>query len=319
MFVENGMEASASVPAASQGHLVDMAAFPPARLGSQHSMGEKLCCLLEAGKILYFQVAPFGLAQHDVDVLLRQRLAHGWGHKNIAYRPMQDRVTGCDAKHADSQRLHEVLRTFSRRTVDYVAGLLPGYASAWRLDYASFRPIEEKGRSLRLHARNDLIHVDSFPKRPTHGDRILRIFTNINPAAERHWITGEPLDVLSANMGANFASRFLRSRPTLRQRAARILSFPGRSSSGYDHKMRQIHQSMKEDSEFQRTCRKHHSHFPPGSGWLVFTDAVPHAVVSGKYALEQTVIVSRSSMRLPEKCPAAILERLNSAEVRRAA
>ena len=29
---------------------------------------------------------------------------------------------------------------------------------------------------MRLRARNDLLHVDSFPTRPVRGDRILRVF-----------------------------------------------------------------------------------------------------------------------------------------------
>ena len=301
------------------GHLVDAERFLSARGGTQEP-GEELCRVLEEGKILYFPAAPFSLSPHDTDVLLRQRLAQGRWHKNIAYRPLQDRVTGFDARHADAEHLHHALRAFSRGAVEYVAALLPGYASSWRLDYASFRPLEEKGRSLRLHARNDLIHVDSFPKRPTCGDRILRIFTNINPSAERHWITGEPLDVLAAKMGADFVRQFLRpAQPTLRQRAARILKLPGRRASPYDQAMRRMHQLMKENVEFQRTCRKQHSHFPPGSAWLVFTDSVPHAVVSGQYALEQTVIVPRSAMRLPEKSPAAVLERLTAPPFAKAA
>lgn len=310
----------ASAHTKETGHLVEMDQFLASHHGSPAEVGEELCRQLEAGKILYFPASPFPLSRIDTDVLLRQRLSQGGWHKNIAYRPLQDRVTGFDARHADAKRLHEVLRTFSRNSLRYVAGLLPAYSASWRLDYASFRPLEEKGRQLRLHARNDLIHVDSFPKRPTHGDRIMRIFTNINPAAERHWVTGEPLDVLATTMGPEFSRRFLRPAAlTLRERAVRLLRFAGRGSSPYDQSMRRIHQLMKEDSEFQQSCHKDHSHFPPGSSWLVFTDAVPHAVVSGQYALEQTVIVPRDVMRLPEKAPAAVLERLARFSLRKAA
>lgn len=304
---------------AEQGHLVDMERFLAGEQGRSSAAGDELCRLLEAGKILYFRESPFALSGGDTDVLLRQRLSQAGWHKNIAYRPRQDRVTGFDAAHADAKRLHAALRNYSRQSLAYTAGLLPAYGACWRLDYASFRPLEEQGRQLRLHARNDLIHVDSFPKRPTHGDRILRIFMNINPAAERHWITGEPFDVLAAELGADFARLFLRSpRASLWKRAARIVGFNHRGSA-YDDAMRGIHQLMKENSEFQANCRQHHSHFPPGSAWLVFTDAVPHAVVSGQYALEQTVIVPRSAMFSPEKSPAAVLERIAAARPAQAA
>lgn len=308
-----------SVNLAGCGHLVDMDKFLADSKNAPHATGDQLCQLLEEGKILYFPKSPFSLSPADTDVLLRQRLSQAGWHKNIAYRPRQDRVTGFDASHADARQLHVALRNYSRQSLDYVAALLPGYGRCWRLDYASFRPLEEQGRQLRLHARNDLIHVDSFPKRPTHGDRILRIFTNINPAAERHWITGDPLDVLAKNLGTEFTRLFLRPRrESLWKRAARIVRL-GKPHSPYDDAMRGIHQLMKENADFQANCRKHHSHFPPGSAWLVFTDSVPHAVVSGQYALEQTVIVPRSAMRLPEKSPAAVLERSAAVSLAKAA
>ena len=50
------------------------------------------------------------------------------------------------------------------------------YAATWKPDRGSYRPEEEATRRLRLTARNDLIHVDAFPNRPTQGYRILRVF-----------------------------------------------------------------------------------------------------------------------------------------------
>ncbi|HWB13498.1 MAG TPA: Kdo hydroxylase family protein [Pirellulales bacterium] len=311
MAATRRVEARQLAQSTEAGHFVDMSRFLAASAASSPQAGIQACHWLEEGKILYFPLSPFALSDSDTDVLLRQRQSNHRWHKNIAYRPLADRVTGFDPKHVDAARLHEVLRTFSRQALEFAARLLPAYASGWRLDYASFRPLEEKGRALRLHARNDLIHVDSFPKRPTHGDRILRIFMNINPHAERHWITGDPLDVLAREMGEEFSRQFLPpGRPAIWRRLTKALRLVVRVDSPYDRAMRGIHQLMKESQAFQQSCRKHHSHFPPGSAWLVFTDAVPHAVVSGQYALEQTVIVPRSAMLLADKAPASVLERL---------
>ena len=44
----------------------------------------------------------------------------------------------------------------------------------------------------------------------------------------------------------------------------------------------------------------------------MFTDVVPHAVLGGRLALEQTVIVSRESLANPQHAPSAILERLRA-------
>src|SRR5438270_9827165 len=77
--------------------------------------------------------------------------------------------------------------------------VLAPYASHWSLDFASFRPLEEQGRDLPLHKRNDLLHVDAFPSRPTRGGRILRVFTNLNPHEPRVWETVGPFDWLANN------------------------------------------------------------------------------------------------------------------------
>ncbi len=44
--------------------------------------------------------------------------------------------------------------------------------------------------------------------------------------------------------------------------------------------------------------------------WLVFTDGVPHAVLSGQSALEQTFIVPMPALLAPDKAPLRVLESL---------
>ena len=44
---------------------------------------------------------------------------------------------------------------------------------------------------------------------------------------------------------------------------------------------------------------------------MVFTDVVPHAVLSGQFAVEQTFIIAKDSLAAPELAPASILERLS--------
>src|SRR5271165_5909162 len=72
---------------------------------------------------------------------------------------------------------------------------------AWQLDRVSFRPEEEATRKLRLTARNDLLHVDAFPSRPTNGHRILRLFVNLNPTEVRVWATSDPFPRLLVRFG----------------------------------------------------------------------------------------------------------------------
>jgi 3-deoxy-D-manno-oct-2-ulosonic acid (Kdo) hydroxylase len=274
--------------------------------------GRILCGELEAGNIVYFPSTPFDFPEDDIQFLLTRKQTDTALHKNIAYRPAADRITGVEESSGPGfERLRSIVRGYSQRSAKFLDQLLTPYAGKWKLDYASYRPLEERGRPARLRARNDLPHVDAFPTRPTNGDRILRLFTNINPAQNRVWITSQTFDVLGPHFakaiglpraeGSGALSRTFRL-------IARAVHLPGAHRSPYDEFMHKCHNSMKEDSAFQESCPKQRWEFPPHSTWIVFTDFVSHAVLEGQYALEQTFIISRDAMVRPEMSPLRILE-----------
>jgi 3-deoxy-D-manno-oct-2-ulosonic acid (Kdo) hydroxylase len=279
--------------------------------GEQHTRG--YCSVLEAGDILFFSQTPFEFPEDDVQFLLTRKQAGGAFHKNIAYRPAADRITGADDSGPEAERLREIMRNYSRRSAEFLGGFLSPYGKRWKLDFASYRPLEERGRSARVRARNDLPHVDAFPTRPTNGDRILRFFSNINPSQNRVWITSQTFDVqaprfvrqvgLPGKESNDLFGRAFRS-------VGKTLRLPGANRSPYDEFMHRCHNAMKEDEDFQRTCPKRRWEFPPNSAWMVYTDFVSHAVLEGQYALEQTFIVSRDAMVRPELAPVSILERI---------
>ena len=74
--------------------------------------------------------------------------------------------------------------------------------------------------------------------------------------------------------------------------------------------MHRCHNAMKEDASFQENTPKSRWDFPPDSSWMVFTDCVSHAVLSGQYALEQTFLVPATALVEPQRSPLAILESL---------
>ena len=153
---------------------------------------------LESGDILFFPASPPLVTEQERRLLVTQRQSGSPVHKNISYRPGEDRLKGVDqAGRAELTRVHEIMRAFSARSVAFMASFLGRYASTWKVDYASFRPIEEQGRRVSLHSRNDLLHFDSFPTRPSHGDRLLRIFVNIHPERPRVWLTSDHFEVLA--------------------------------------------------------------------------------------------------------------------------
>src|SRR5271156_1211253 len=283
-------------------------------LPSPAQAGEQLCEELESANILYFPQTPFTITAADREVLLGQKQTSTAFHKNVAYRPAENRVTGLDkSESSEGEALAGILKSYSQNAAEFLAELLPPYTGKWKLDFASYRPIEERGRPARLHARNDLPHVDAFPTRPTNGDRILRLFTNINPSQNRVWITAPPF----ASIAPHFAKTVgLPGRPSSNpiiaalRRVARAANLPGARRSPYDHFMHECHNAMKEDTDFLESAAKLRWEFPPDSAWIVLTDCVSHAVLEGQYALEQTFIISRHAMVRPQLSPIAILESL---------
>jgi len=266
------------------------------------------CDQLERGKVLFFSHVPFEFPDDDREFLLSQKQTGSRFHKNISYRPTKDILKGVDEDSPDRERMNTIMRNFSIAVSKFIVRFLEPYATKVRLDFASFRPLEEQGRDLSLHKRNDLLHVDAFPTRPTHGARILRVFANINPSVGRVWNVGEPFH--------EFLPRLMQVKKigpsggigrALTHFASKIgLPVPARSP--YDEFMLYLHDWLKENSDFQQNSPKQELVFPPGSAWMVYTDGVPHAAMSGQYALEQTFIVPRDALVTPQVAPCQVLE-----------
>lgn len=281
------------------------------------------CAQLEAGEILYFPQTPIALPQDDLAFLLGQQQTGSSLHKNIAYKPNIDKLSGVDARTADAAAvasLHGIMRSYSQAVASFLTGFLSPYSANWRLDYASFRPQEEQGRDLSLRRRNDLLHTDAFPTRPTHGARILRFFNNIHPSRTRDWIVGDTF----GKVVKQFAPAQIAPRPdTAASRAAKTLgravglgaAIPSIKRSPYDDFMMRFHNFLKENPKFQAESPKYPWQFPSGSSWMVYTDTVPHAVLAGQYALEQTFLVSPDALVAPETSPLKVLEQIAGARL----
>jgi len=268
---------------------------------------------LEVGNVLFFPETPFELPQHGKELLRHLDFAGGAVHKNVAYRPASDRITGIDAGVPQAEQVRGTMREYSRNVIEFTRSLLPEYAKSWKVDYASFRPLEEQGRDLPLNKRNDLIHTDAFPSRPTNGDLILRVFTNIHPSKTRNWVVADPFPVIAEKYARVAGLEQIATGGKLWNQSARMLKgfgLPVVPRSPYDRFMLHFHEYLKRNTDFQDSCAKYAFEFPPGSTWLTFTDLVPHSVHSGQHALEQTFIVARGSMANPDRAPLAVLERL---------
>jgi hypothetical protein len=275
------------------------------------------CEQLEQGQIIFFDHVPFDLPEEDQSFLLSQRRGDSRIHKNVSYRPRQDVLRGFSSSQTEQvARLRRVMRRYSTEVTRFLSVFLAPYAAHWSLDFASYRPLEEKGRDLSLHKRNDLLHVDAFPSRPTRGGRILRVFTNINPERARVWHSTARFDQLARSFAADaglerIAARSVSPLGSLRRGASRLMravGLPVAERSAYDRFMLRFHDYLKENADFQNNCHKIRLEFPPRATWIVFTDAVPHAVLSGQFALEQTYIVPPDALLSPDHAPISVLE-----------
>ena len=282
------------------------------------------CADLEAGQVLYFPLTPVPIPAADLKTLLSGEQTDSRLHKNIAYKPNRDELTGLDEKTSPPEAvraLHEIMRRYSASVEEFLMRFLAPYQRRWTLDYGSYRPIEEQGRDLSVRRRNDLLHTDAFPTRPTKGWRILRFFHNIHPMRTRDWVTGEPF----ARVVGHFAPGKLPvPRPdgalthagkAIAQAVGLGKLVPQWKRTPYDEFMMQLHNTMKEDSAFQSSCLREEVRFAPGSSWMVYTETVPHAVLAGQYALEQTFLVDPAAMVTPESAPVAVLEKMAGARL----
>jgi hypothetical protein len=282
---------------------------------------QSLAQRLERGEVIFYPQCPFPVAEgDDRPFLLEQQL--GRHHKNIGYDPQSGKLTGL-LRHSSEQagRLTGLLAEFSRSVTGWLSAALPRYAAGWQLDRVSYRPEEEAGRRLRRMARNDLLHVDAFPSRPTNGWRILRFFVNVNPSEPRVWITAETFPALLKQFGqtVGLPSEHPGLLSRLRDRALGLFQPVRRRRSAYDAFMLRLHNFLKSSDDYQQNCLKRHWHFPPGSAWMVLTDTATHAALSGRYALEHSYFLAPHTLALPEESPAALLRRASGAEVLRPA
>lgn len=300
-----------------------MSVIPVASRNPSPERARALCEQLEAGDILYFAETPVPLPPDDLSFLLGQQQTDSALHKNIAYKPSLDKLSGFDAKASSPaaiERLHGIMRNYSKSVVAFLTGFLSPYRANWQLDYASFRPQEEQGRDLPLRRRNDLLHTDAFPTRPTFGARILRFFNNIHPDRTRDWVVSDPFPATvkkfaPQQIAPNPGSPLSRLGKGAAQAIGLGAAIPSLKRSPYDDFMMRFHNFLKENPRWQAECAKYPFQFPSGSSWMVYTDTVPHAVLAGQYALEQTFLVQPAAMVRPEISPLRVLEEIAHAKL----
>lgn len=258
---------------------------------------------LEAGRALYYPHLDFTL-----DAAERRFLDPRWSDgraKNISYDGARELMKGAVGNEADLAALRAMIARFRAQAIGLVSGLFPAYRDALRVGLTSFRPMPVAGRPSSWRKDDARLHVDAFPSRPNQGERILRVFSNVNPnGISRDWRVGEPFPAL--------VERFLpRLKAPLPGSAAllRTLRLTKSRRSDYDHYMLGLHDAMKADLDYQRTGPQQAMPFAAGSTWVCYSDQLAHAVSGGQFLLEQTLHLAPARQYEPDTAPLRVLER----------
>ena len=264
---------------------------------------------LESGKILYMPDLAFSINLDEEiflsPIFLQKKI------KNISYHPQTDILKGAVGSGESLAKLKMMIKRFSHRAIFLIKQLFPFYNENLEIGRTSFRPAEINHRNLSYRKDDTRLHVDAFSSSPTQGRRILRVFSNINHnGIPRVWRIGENFE----NVAEKFIPLISRPLPGSLTLLEKLKLTRGRRTL-YDHFMLKIHNKMKKDLQYQKNVTQIEFKFPSATTWIVQTDEVSHAAMSGQHLLEQTFYLPFHAMKKPEKAPIKVLERLMGKEL----
>jgi hypothetical protein len=263
---------------------------------------EALALALEGGSVLVLPRLAFALESGEAR-FLDPKWSNGRA-KNISID--RGTVKGARGSSQDLAQLAQMIGRFSACASELIAALLPRYAPHLKRARTSFRPQTASGRDVSWRKDDTRLHIDAFPSRPNRGERILRVFCNVNARGEdRVWRVGEPFET----MALRFLPQVRKMRGGEPSLLAALHVTKGRRSE-YDHLMLGLHDRAKADIDYQRNSPQQEVRFAPGTTWICYSDQVMHAAMAGQFMLEQTIHLPLSALYRPELSPLRVLERM---------
>ncbi len=274
-----------------------------APLASSHAQGEYLSHL-EHGGVLFLPNLGFEFAPSET-----RFLSPDWSDgksKNIYLRGFERTIKGAIGNAEELAAMSALIERYSLQATSLIKHLLPSYMPHAKPANTSLRCVEAAGRNTSWRKDDRRLHADAFPSKPTHGERILRVFTNVNPYNKpRVWNVGEPF--------ADMAAHFLPKVPRYNALQAKIINALGITKSlrgEFDHIMLHLHDLTKADANYQANAPQMRVEFPANSTWVVYSDLVLHAVLGGQHMMEQTFHLPQEYLTFSAASPKNILERL---------
>lgn len=266
---------------------------------------------LEEGKVFVLPKLNFLMLDDEINIL-NERLVEP-GRKNISYEIAKNKLKGISKSQLSAEyTVEKFMHRYAQNAQELVNSLFPHYKDSITTGRTSLRVLDTASNKPSSYRKDDSrLHVDAFPSTPTHGRRILRLFHNINPHnVSREWRVGEPFGKLISRLNP----RLTKPIPGTRKLMS-LCKITKKYRSLYDHYMLQLHHKMKHDMDYQKNVSQENVSFPPGATWLVYSDQVSHAAMSGQYMLEQTFYLEVQDQLCPEFSPLKQLEKTLGCEL----
>jgi len=267
------------------------------------SLSDQVIAALEGGQVIVLPHLAFNLLPEE-----ERFLSSNWSDKkakNISLRPNAG-LRGATGSELDMLALRGMIERFADQSQQLISKILPSYVPNLTVANTSFRPFEVEARMSSYRKDDTRLHPDAFPSNPTQGTRLLRVFNNVNPNGKpRVWRVGEPF--------TQMANQFLPKTKALLPMQAWLmkqLHITKRTRTEYDHRMLQLHDKVKADLDYQKNSPQQSVNFMPGTTWIVYSDQVLHAAMSGQYMFEQTFHLPVSGLKNPESAPLSVLEKM---------
>ncbi len=273
---------------------------------------EKIALSLEQGAVIYLPELGFEMTTNE-----QKFYSPSWlngKRKNISLEGAEVRgakVSGAGSV-KDLAEMAIMITRYADQATQLIHTLFPNYVPHLNTARTSYRPNLVGAVAASSWKKDDSrLHVDAFPSRPNNGERILRVFTNVNPqGTARVWRVGEAFE----QAARHFLPNIKRPVPF----SASLLNAVGitkRKRSEYDHMMLHLHDHMKADLAYQKNTQQQTVNFAPGSTWICFSDQVLHAAMSGQYMFEQTFHLPIAGQYHPELSPLHVLEKLQKRQL----
>jgi hypothetical protein len=271
--------------------------------GERELAGDCFAVRLESEGLVRLTEGGFVASEAEIELMLGD--VADWRAKNVSLSPGGE-VRGSSADAETQGRLAAMMQRYARWAEATLHALAPSYAGRLQRGRTSLRTREVAEGAPSRRKDDRLLHVDAFASQPTGGKRILRVFTNISPEGRaRVWRIGEPFE----DHARRWADQIRRPLPG-ENWVLQHLGVTRARRSAYDTLMLGLHDRAKLDDEYQACAPYRDAAFAPGESWIVYTDSVVHAAMTGRYALEQTFYLPLEAMAAPTVAPARILERL---------